>query len=479
MSRELTAAPRASRRVPNSRPATPRRAVPLSVEVPIEGAEALQTFYERLLDLPGLSGTSVVRVLHFGDSHVAADYWTGELRRLLQARFGDAGAGLVMPGRPWRYFRHELVTSLSSSGWETLGLSRETLDGFYGLSGVALSPRPDPLNTNAGAGKAVSKSQKSRIKAGRAWAKRKSKRMRLEPVGPLTAGLEGTFTDFEVQLASFDPGACVSVAVDGATLFAGVLDAVGNISNDKTSVSEPREPPDCTTLDVDTPDDSARPVRVAYLRNVEPLPEGRHALTIDGRCGGAVRLLGADLSVRRPGVVVDTLGINGAEIVALEKWDPPLREALLSRVAPALIIVSYGTNEIGRGDFSFASYKAHSVKILADLKREAADAAILVTGPTDRASRSRKSRALIDSHEELVVRALREAASETGCAFWDAKAAMGGPDAIKRWAAAGLAARDLVHLSGAGYTRLANLLFAQLAKGIDTAQQARTASLSR
>ena len=38
-----------------------------------------------------------MRIVQLGDSHTAGDYFTGELRRLLQAAWGNAGAGWVHP----------------------------------------------------------------------------------------------------------------------------------------------------------------------------------------------------------------------------------------------------------------------------------------------------------------------------------------------------------------------------------------------
>jgi len=55
---------------------------------------ALDRFFVRLdtlVDAPRKS----VRILHLGDSHIAADYITGTIRERLQARFGDGGRGFV------------------------------------------------------------------------------------------------------------------------------------------------------------------------------------------------------------------------------------------------------------------------------------------------------------------------------------------------------------------------------------------------
>lgn len=388
--------------------------------VEIERPERLAPFFERLAELSSPPAPSappaapVVRVLHWGDSHVAADFWTGELRRLLQERFGDGGAGLLMPGRPWRFYRHTLSKgSAGESGvpFETLGLGHDAPDGYYGLSGVALAPAP----------------------------------------GGGSAALEADFDRFEVQLAAASPGACAAVSVDGATLFAAPLD-------------EPEAPEGdgarCAVLEHVSPEGSV--FGLTYLRNAVPLTPGRHRLEVDASCGGAVRVLGADLSSGRGGVVWDALGLNGAEVTALGKWNDGFRAALLARVSPALVVVSYGTNEMGRGDLTYSEYEAECERLLADVKRHAPGAALLLTGPIDRRGRTKRQRALLAPNQRLVISALRAAAERSGAAFWDARAAMGGDGSIPKWAAAGLAQRDQVHLTKPGYEHLARLLAASL-----------------
>ena len=85
----------------------------------------------------------VARVLHYGDSHVAADILTGALRRQFQTGFGDGGAGFVLPGRPWPGYHRSGVSSQASPGWETEGLTESSLaaNDRLGLAGVSLSTR--------------------------------------------------------------------------------------------------------------------------------------------------------------------------------------------------------------------------------------------------------------------------------------------------------------------------------------------------
>ncbi len=78
-----------------------------------------------------------VRVTWLGDSHTAADFWTGEARRKLQARFGDAGPGFIPLSLGGR--RHEVASVKVKGVWRQepkSGASRSRqLDGQFGLAG--------------------------------------------------------------------------------------------------------------------------------------------------------------------------------------------------------------------------------------------------------------------------------------------------------------------------------------------------------
>jgi hypothetical protein len=82
-------------------------AAPLEVRPPRQAAlpgiedptGAMAGFYDALTRSE--RGEATAHILHYGDSHVAADWLTGALRRNLQRCFGDAGAGFVLAGKPW------------------------------------------------------------------------------------------------------------------------------------------------------------------------------------------------------------------------------------------------------------------------------------------------------------------------------------------------------------------------------------------
>lgn len=107
-------------------------------EVFVENAGALVPFYEQLYRFEKENAANV-HILHYGDSHTAADDWPGMLRTEFQSRFGDGGSGFSLAGRPWNSYRRLDVRSASSGGWYVDGLLGRFGNGYYGLGGVSLS----------------------------------------------------------------------------------------------------------------------------------------------------------------------------------------------------------------------------------------------------------------------------------------------------------------------------------------------------
>ena len=112
----------------------------LGLDLPVEDASgtALVAFHSALRR--AAAGDGQARVVVYGASHVAADVWTGTVRRALQARFGDAGHGFVLPVEPWRHYRHlDIGIDSSARRWETLRARiGDDAPGLYGLAGVAV-----------------------------------------------------------------------------------------------------------------------------------------------------------------------------------------------------------------------------------------------------------------------------------------------------------------------------------------------------
>jgi lysophospholipase L1-like esterase len=99
---------------------------------------ALDGYYASLARTIAKEPGAVTRVLHYGDSVITADLVSGTMRRLTQARFGDAGHGFILLANPWEWYFHNDVSHSASDGWSANRITGPlTGDGMYGLGGVS------------------------------------------------------------------------------------------------------------------------------------------------------------------------------------------------------------------------------------------------------------------------------------------------------------------------------------------------------
>lgn len=102
-------------------------------------AGALNAFFSKLVRTERREPGAVTRISHFGDSPLTGDLISGEARARLQATYGDAGHGFVLPGRPWGWYGHNGV-SLKASKWKPLSPLLTPGDGgVHGLGAVSFS----------------------------------------------------------------------------------------------------------------------------------------------------------------------------------------------------------------------------------------------------------------------------------------------------------------------------------------------------
>lgn len=353
--------------------------------VPLE-IEPLAPFFIALARAERV-GDGLVRVMHYGDSHTAADLLTAAIRRALQDRFGDGGRGFVALGRPWKSYKPkdvEIATS-GAADWRAervlVAVDPATLDGRYGLGGVCT------MGSRRGAFVRVATSD----------------------------------ADYGDEAASFDVyymvrrgGGSFDVRVDGRK--------VGTVSTDG-----------------DGP-------RSGFFRaDAEP---GSHALEVRLRGDGEVRLFGVAVEGRGPGIVYDNLGVNGAFFYTPLRWDAALLAEQIERRSPDLIVTMYGSNEVDSRTITRESYRADVRRVMARFREGAPDASCLLLGPPDRRGRDPRSGA---TQLAWIIAAQRDVAEEIGCGFVDLQELMGGPGSHGAWERQGLARKDGVHLTARGY----------------------------
>ena len=110
---------------------------PLGSPVPFERIEALDQFFKALDDRS--NGRGRVRISHIGDSHIIADFWTGEMRERLQRRFGNGGRGFVLGGKVWRSFSQKHIGHRTQGDWKIKSLKSREGEGWFGPGGCVMT----------------------------------------------------------------------------------------------------------------------------------------------------------------------------------------------------------------------------------------------------------------------------------------------------------------------------------------------------
>ena len=184
---------------------------------------------------------------------------------------------------------------------------------------------------------------------------------------------------------------------------------------------------------------------------------------------GPVRLFGIAASNDSPGVVYDSLGLNGASITVLSKMynEAHWAEELQHR-HPDLVVVNYGTNEADFAAFVDGGYEKELRESLRRIRAAVPEASILIMAPMDRGYRVRPGEIETMPTIPRIVAIQRRVAQETGCGFFDTFTAMGGEGTMARWynSQPRLVSADFIHPYPAGGRQIATIFTKQIELGL-------------
>ena len=195
------------------------------------------------------------------------------------------------------------------------------------------------------------------------------------------------------------------------------------------------------------------------------VPEGPHRFEIRIVKEGPVRIFGVAAESEGPGVVLDTLGINGSRVRNHLLWEENLYRLHLSKREPDLVVLAYGTNESG-DDQPLSQYEAELHQVLARIRETVPEASCLLIGPSDRPVPLDRERTAFEdrprTHELIEIQ--WRASMMHGCAFFDMVAFQGGPLSMVAWNELDppYAAPDHIHFRRRGYERFGEILLGAL-----------------
>ncbi len=285
----------------------------------VDPQRTLAHLHRRLAELARGTAKDHVRIAVYGDSNMTMDFITGQMRRTLAARYGDAGHGYVAFSRPWPWYTHQDVRhDVDVGAWRQIATSTHRIgDGQYGFANLASeSSRPGAT----------------------AWVR----------TAPESSPIGKTVSRFDLYYLKGPRRGSFHVKLDGK------LHRTIDTAATETSAG-------FEAIDVE---------------------DGPHKLEVIAAGNGRVRLFGAALE-RRPaehrfGVTVDSLGVGALNFEQMQHVGSGVRVQMLARRKYDLVVFLLGTNM-----FSPAHHNEWVENTLRDYRAALPETPILILSPPD------------------------------------------------------------------------------------------------
>ena len=172
------------------------------------------------------------------------------------------------------------------------------------------------------------------------------------------------------------------------------------------------------------------------------------------------------------GVSLDNYSIRGNSGLALFGTNAAVNARIGAMRGYDLIILQYGLNVMSADVLHYGSYEKAFIKVINYMKRCFPNSSILVMGVCDR-STQRDGEFVTMPAVRGMIEAQRNAARETGVAFWNTFEAMGGENSMVEFVRKNWAAKDYTHLGYAGGKFIAGKLVGNWMQGVEAEQQRR------
>ncbi len=395
-----------------------------SIQLPPNNPNALKTLIKALKEE---SKSKVVRILHYGDSQLEGDRITDYLRNRFQQLFGGNGPGIVLPLEPAANSRISVFVSQSNNfKKKAIYIKGQTApNNLYGLGAATF------LMTG---------NHSSFVR----W---EEKEIPLDTLGNLRKEKVPVFSA-EQQIPNYINIKNGSMAYPLARKYSCVKllyqsESPSLIKLQSDEIGNEFFVEEAPLFGVKSWDLSAeRKLRIEFVKGELPKIFG---IALDGKTG----------------VAVDNFPMRGSSAVGFDNISPELYRKQLSELNVRCIILQYGVNVVPNVLSDYSYYRKLFSKQLKSIKAAYPNVSVLVIGPSDM-SKNQNGNMVSYVNIPLINDAMREAAFENGCAFWNLYEAMGGKNSMVEWQKNGLARKDFTHFTSDGAKYVGEMLFESL-----------------
>lgn len=173
--------------------------------------------------------------------------------------------------------------------------------------------------------------------------------------------------------------------------------------------------------------------------------------------GQTFTLTGVSLGNRRPGITYHSIGVNGASVPDYLKCDYLTDDLRL--LHPDMVLFGIGINDAAGKDFDTVLFRNNYLRLCDSIRSVNPNCAFVFITNNDSYRRTGRRKYAVNRNGLLARDVCYRLAAETGGAVWDQFEIMGGLKSMEKWQKAGLAQRDKVHFTRAGYLLLGDLFY--------------------
>lgn len=416
--------------------------------------ELLNPLFKKLHELE-TKHQGKVNIVHIGDSHIQADFFTNVIRQNMQTKFGNGGYGFTFPYKLAKTNSNTYITYTSDIDWNSRRNIYPITDIEIGISGIGfythqrifrltlkssplylfnrvkiLYPTQKPmfklseevnsiislnvLPTN----RKETKSITHRVKSGETLYKLAQK---------YNVSITALKKENRIKSDKLKIGTILKI------------NKPTKIREDETIISSQ----DYSVLNKIAYVDSNKTKALPYM-SIFNLSQSTNQISIYPDTSNSSQnytLNGIVLENDNPGVVYNAIGVNGATVSDYNKY--PLFFQQLTALEPNLIIVSLGTNE-SFGKWSTPYFRTEIMSFINQVKKYNPQAIILLMSPPPSLFKRRFVNNFIEEYANVLK-------NIDGCVYWDFLNKQGGVNAPLRYDFQNYMAKDKIHYTKEGY----------------------------
>lgn len=459
-------------------------------------SRGLKHFYEQLCLLEeGRKRT--VNIVHIGDSHIQADWFSGMVRTRMQSRFGSAGRGLVFPYKVARTNGPSDIIASSNVKWSTRRNVHSSGSMPTGVSGISLKTYSSnfvlklKIENNGEQDYSFNKVTLFTDKGPANFdisiiGDEETAPFLKTPVITNTAAeneIHQPLTHVENTYHLVESGETLGIIaakykvaiaelrrmnnIEGSMIYAGqkIIVKQTSISRGNSSTEEMNSVLRGNNLSLSnfTASNTAYRTTGQFASTVY-FPEMVNTLYLKGEKNkntqSEATIYGLILeNYNQSGVLYHMIGVNGARFEHYNKSEYFMQQLQVLR--PDLIIISLGTNETMGNYFNTSAFFQEMDELIHSIEQYMPHANILITTPPD----ALRARQYPNKHIATARDIILKYSLTNDLACWNFYDVMGGNGSIQNWYRHGLAQGDRLHLTKAGYELQGSLLYDALING--------------